>query len=581
MKKLLIGLGALAMAAGVGSAVAVNAVPVREAKAATTETTFYVDVSTSYWSTLEGFSIGNVKVHYWVETGDKNVWIYDENTGRGTQTIGSITYVTFSIGSDNPTGFEVYYGEKDKDENISSWTLFSSFTEGQNLITVGNSGDGVNQAVTLGTLDPGTVYTVTKKGVDNIGTEEWTIGTSQVLSGDSYDVPATPLRENAVFVGWYTDKDHTVAYTGTASVTEDFTIYAYYTYHENWAGNITIDLGYDGGVSGLASTAHNFAIYLASDDWTFTGWTSYVSQAEDECLVTLPYSVTFEPTLMIVVRYASTVTEEAWEADKWGTKEAQSGNQEFANHIGFSDGTTIFSGVPTVMGGVSGQDWSQIETLSSSKLNGTNHAEFYSTTVALTQGNAFKVVYNGTYYGTHSTHASLASAFSGEGDNDIEVLTSGTYCLYFDSYTKSTYITTAALVADDADEWGETFLSGIVCDGEGSITSGSWSTFAETYAALHDTVKAVFLGIAEDGSENTYAEHAVKRYDYIIKKYGTNTYANFMNRTVVYPEGPANSGMFNLISEENNNAAPIIITVSAITLAAATGLFFLLRKKRA
>ena len=196
----------------------------QEVKAATEETTFYVDVQNSLW----GYSnIDEVKVHLWGETpGD--VWIYDAGSGLSKVTVKGVNYVSFSIADHaGVSGFDVYCWNKDSAGNSTVWTEFSQFSEGQNLIIVGSNGKWTeNQPVTLGTLELGEMHTVTKYAVLDGVLQETPLGTDSIGDGNTYDVPAKPALENLQhFAGWYADQACTEEYVAKA-VTADMSIYA-------------------------------------------------------------------------------------------------------------------------------------------------------------------------------------------------------------------------------------------------------------------------------------------------------------------------------------------------------------------
>lgn len=225
-KKLIGGLTlAAVMALGVGAALSVN--KVGEAKAATSETTFYVDVRDSLW----GYSnIGDVKARVWGDTPG------DVYPSCSIIEVGGVNYATFSIASyPGAVGVKIYCWNESKPAHISEWKEFSTdFSEGQNLIIVGNNGEGWesenNQPVTLDTLIVSTMYTVTKHGVcDGDTAHAWVIDSSdKVEEGNSYAYPARINLEGYHFGGWYKDLACTEAYTAQ-TVNADLDIYAKYT----------------------------------------------------------------------------------------------------------------------------------------------------------------------------------------------------------------------------------------------------------------------------------------------------------------------------------------------------------------
>lgn len=228
LKNLFLTLG-LAAVLGIGAGVGLtNKQNSREVKAATEETTFYVDVTDSFWG---AGNINNVKIHLWGEDiGD--VYIYDNGTGRSFVTISDVTYVSFSIADHvGAIGFEVYCWDMNAEGNVAEWTEFSAFAEGQNLISVGSSDSWqTRQPVTLGTLKLPEIFTVTKTAIEfsnGVATgNTWTIGSESVEEGATYEVPASPDAVNLEhFVGWYSDETCETALV-PQTITAATTIYA-------------------------------------------------------------------------------------------------------------------------------------------------------------------------------------------------------------------------------------------------------------------------------------------------------------------------------------------------------------------
>lgn len=433
-------------------------------------------------------------------------------------------------------------------------------------------------------------YTITKYGVyDNVLDSSNPIGTDSVLPGGSYAVPDAIYQANYVFGGWYSDSALTSAYSAT-TITEDTPIYAKYTSHANWSGSLNFDLR----DTGWSTSESKFAVYFF-DETTYStkveGWSTMLSNVTSgKTLITIDYSLPFEPVYAILVSFNSTAT-----TPDWSKKVNQTSDTLFSSLSGYnsviydSEYSTYWiksNNLAKVMSGKSGQSWSQVASLSSVKLNGSNHAEYYSTSVALTTGNSFKVVHgNDDYYGYYSCHKSLESCFSGGSGSDIYVVTGGTYAFYFDSCTKSVYITTLALA--EADEWAEDFLGTSASSDNCTYTKANWSTNAGTYASLDPATKALFVAekhVDPEASTSTYLAKAVQRYDHVLKVYGvydkdTNPdgYVDFMGRV----SGGSLTLLHSPIVNEINNQTPVIIIIiaSIVGVSAVGGYFFIRRRK--
>ena len=137
-------------------------------------------------------------------------------------------------------------------------------------------------------------------------------------------------------------------------------------------------------------------------------------------------------------------------------------------------------------------------------------------------------------------------------------------------------ITWAPETSSNAEAFAETFLEKQLCDG--GLTApdvDTWNTLADLYGeSLADEEKALFASAVSD-EEGTKVEQCVARYDYIVGKYGSDVYQDFMGRS---PE-PLNYG-FNA-NKQMSEEAPAWICAS--TLLAATlvlgGAFIAKRRK--
>lgn len=84
---------------------------------------------------------------------------------------------------------------------------------------------------------------------------------------------------------------------------------------------------------------------------------------------------------------------------------------------------------------------------------------------------------------------------------------------------------------EEANNFASTFLSARLCDGGDTAPSVTlWNELAEQFNVLGNEAKNIFK-TAQVTDGDTIAQ-AVERYDYIINKYGVDTYSNFMGRNV-------------------------------------------------
>lgn len=119
------------------------------------------------------------------------------------------------------------------------------------------------------------------------------------------------------------------------------------------------------------------------------------------------------------------------------------------------------------------------------------------------------------------------------------------------------------------------FLANLLCDSSGStgptFTSGySWEQFKTLYTALDSTEKAKLQGT----SENEVINQATERYDYIVAKYGTASYEDFIGRN----PAPLAS---NRLLQNQQVYIPVIVTVAVLGIVASLcAAYFIFKKKK-
>ncbi|MCR4562346.1 MAG: LPXTG cell wall anchor domain-containing protein [Bacilli bacterium] len=108
----------------------------------------------------------------------------------------------------------------------------------------------------------------------------------------------------------------------------------------------------------------------------------------------------------------------------------------------------------------------------------------------------------------------------------------------------------------------------------------NWAALKSTYQNLGADAQALIANQTYDSldssSENYNLQRAAQRYDYIISKYGTDKYEDFLCRiSLGYITSPS-QGMFQIGNEGNQT----IIVVSILGAAVLTFGLLLLRKKK-
>lgn len=116
--------------------------------------------------------------------------------------------------------------------------------------------------------------------------------------------------------------------------------------------------------------------------------------------------------------------------------------------------------------------------------------------------------------------------------------------------------------------WCASFLSTVTCDATGATppSTSAWSTMKTSFNDLSSDDKLAL---------KTVSNEATARYDYIIAKYGTTNYENFIGRTIT-PLG-SSKVLFNTLTE-NNAIIPLIVIISLIAVSG-IGAYIFIKKK--
>lgn len=124
----------------------------------------------------------------------------------------------------------------------------------------------------------------------------------------------------------------------------------------------------------------------------------------------------------------------------------------------------------------------------------------------------------------------------------------------------------------DAFAFAKDFLNNTVCDDSGvNPPSVNWIGLSNKAAVLFDSEKT-YLKKAEANESGNKVEQAVARYDYVVGKYGTDSYSDFLLRD----PAPISHSAFT-ISENNESSVLIILLIATSSLST---LVLLIIKKR-
>lgn len=127
----------------------------------------------------------------------------------------------------------------------------------------------------------------------------------------------------------------------------------------------------------------------------------------------------------------------------------------------------------------------------------------------------------------------------------------------------------------EATDYANEFLTTLTCDnGVTAPSTMSRNALAADFESLSDDAKAI-LASATAKEDGDAIEKAVARYDYVIAKYGTASYSNFMGRTITTMA--VNSPLE--LNGLNGNMSIILISVISVVSASLLALLILKRKK--
>ncbi len=203
-------------------------------------------------------------------------------------------------------------------------------------------------------------------------------------------------------------------------------------------------------------------------------------------------------------------------------------------------------------------------------------------------------------------NGSFSIAFANEevdaaalGDYTHNLLFFNKSSLLFSCYNKigtnnkvSLYKAQASYPSEEVFQWSQDFLSSITCDATGQtdpVHSTSWVDMAEAFADLGNEDKALLINaeyeafgsgastvVTARGSTYQIVAEAIRLYDYIVNKYGTDRYPAFIGERVI----PVSSFSFQIAPMlEKQNITELIVVISVIAIPA-VGAFLFIKKRK-
>ena len=172
---------------------------------------------------------------------------------------------------------------------------------------------------------------------------------------------------------------------------------------------------------------------------------------------------------------------------------------------------------------------------------------------------------NGTYTEGAASTATSSSWVSGSAMTNSVTFTVG-------GSTGQRRLVSMTIIYYDAFAFAKDFLNNTVCDDSGvNPPSVNWTDLSNKAAVLFDSEKT-YLKKAEANELGNKVEQAVARYDYVVGKYGTDSYSDFLLRD---PDPISHSAF--TISENNESSVLIILLIATSSLST---LVLLIIKKR-
>ena len=191
--------------------------------------------------------------------------------------------------------------------------------------------------------------------------------------------------------------------------------------------------------------------------------------------------------------------------------------------------------------------------------------------------NYIKVVVSGTYTNfTYSTtdkslftyNPDISTIVTDVNGTSFGLGTSGNYYTFGcqkASITTSYFAEFELVNSNTAYTFASSFLTRLTCNNGVTAPSKSiWSSLSSEYSSLETGWKNMVKN-ASSNETGTDIEKAVARYDYIVMKYGTSNYSNFIGRNV-------QSNQKLLTNNSDNNIVEVILVIVSVTSILSLGL---------
>ena len=149
------------------------------------------------------------------------------------------------------------------------------------------------------------------------------------------------------------------------------------------------------------------------------------------------------------------------------------------------------------------------------------------------------------------------------------------------SSTSTFFVSMTVYVESMIDTYSEFFLLEDMCDENGIVppNTESWSSLQSAFEKLGELDKIAFRNAVANQSEDaSNISQCVARYDYIVGKYTSELYADFMNRD---PRAPASAYYGNDRNSAIDSTAIVFASLGVLAIGSGLGYFFYRKRKQA
>ena len=130
---------------------------------------------------------------------------------------------------------------------------------------------------------------------------------------------------------------------------------------------------------------------------------------------------------------------------------------------------------------------------------------------------------------------------------------------------------------------GYKLINNLTCDSDGITppSKASWDAIKESNydLLLSDDDKLELTTLGADKDSPLTINKALAKYDYILSKYGTENYSNYLGRTVIRLETTTTSDVLTYTGN-NNDKTIFVVTISLLMSSLSLLGYFIIRKKR-